>query len=192
MARTKGDELLSRRAFVGKLAAGAAAAGAVATIGGRAEARTAGATDAATGTAPRAAAAVAETAAPLAEAPAPWELLRPLSAGAALAHGWTVTEVSPVRAGASVVTLRHAQGATRRVHLCRKGAVPAGLVHTERYDLVVMNGGAGDLPTEEGLAQAVAALAHAVAANEATQAEPVALLAHAERVERFAAGAKLR
>ena len=185
--------MLSRRAFVGKLAAGAAAAGAVASLGSRAQARTTGA----------GAAAVAEPAAPVAAAsataptaaasvPAPWELLAPLTAGAEVAPGWTVAELSPVAAGSSVVTLRSAQGRTQRVHLCRNGGTPAGLVHTERYDLVVMNGGAGDLPTDEGLAQAVAALAHAVARNEAAQPVAGELLAHAERVARYGTDAKLR
>ena len=57
-------------------------------------------------------------------------------------------------------------------------------MYTERLDLVVMNGGQGDLPTEEGLAQAVAEVAHVLAANEGDrQQEPVvtALLPHAER-----------
>jgi hypothetical protein len=58
-------------------------------------------------------------------------------------------------------------------------------------DLVVMNEGAGDLPTEEHLAQAVAALAHVVAANEHSVPDRLFtdLLPHAERVERFAAAA---
>ena len=51
-----------------------------------------------------------------------------------------------------------------------------------------MNGGVGDLPTEEGLAQAVAEVAHVLAANEPNRRhEPVvtALLPHAERVRQF-------
>jgi len=56
-------------------------------------------------------------------------------------------------------------------------------------DLVVMNEGHGELPTEERLGQAVAQLAHAVARNEAKA--PAAVLAeflpHRERVRRFAA-----
>ena len=197
MARSNGeDTTLSRRAFVGKLAAGAVAAGTVATIAGRASARTTGAAGtAAASAAPSGAASATEavaTTAEVASAPAPWELLRPLTAGAPLAHGWTVAELSPVEAGSCVVTLRNAQGTPRRVHLCRNGGTPAGLVYTERYDLVVMNGGTGELPTDEGLAQAVAALAHAVAGNERAHAEPGPLLAHAERVERFASSAKLR
>jgi hypothetical protein len=68
-------------------------------------------------------------------------------------------------------------------------------VYTKRFDLVVMNGGQGDLPTDEGFAQAVAEVAHVLANNEAGwQQGPVvgSLLPHAERVERFAGTARLR
>jgi hypothetical protein len=87
------------------------------------------------------------------------------------------------------VTLENERGRTHRVHVCRNDGSPQGLVYTSRLDLVVMNGGQGDLPTEEGLAQAVAALAHVVAANEAKMPAGLFtdLLPHAERVQRFAA-----
>jgi hypothetical protein len=128
-------------------------------------------------------------------APPPWELLSPLVAGAVLAHGWRLADVSPVRDGSCVVTLRSERGRSHRAHLCRNDGTPQGLVHTRRLDLVVMNGGHGDLPTEEGLAHAVAALAHVAAANEAKAPDRALadLLPHAERVRRFAsADGKLR
>ncbi|MBX3025678.1 hypothetical protein KF840_12295 [bacterium] len=126
-------------------------------------------------------------------AAAPWGLLAPLAAGAAVGEGWQVAELGPVQAGASVLTLAHASGRTRRIHLCRNGGAPVGLVHTGAVDLVVMNGGAGEEPTEESLAQAVATVAHAVARNEAAaDVAAVGLLAHAERLERFGASAQLR
>jgi hypothetical protein len=68
------------------------------------------------------------------------------------------------------------------------------LVYTSHVDLIVMNGGQGDLPTEEGMGQAVAAVAHAIAANESAPSQaPVlaALMPYAQRVERVAS-AKLR
>ena len=121
--------------------------------------------------------------------PAPWELVSPLAAGAPLAHGWRLAALGPVQDGACVVTLQNGRGRARRVHLCRNGGRPQGLVYTRRVDLVVMNEGAGDLPTEESLAQAVAALAHVVAANERMMPSQLFtdLLPHAERVQRFAA-----
>ena len=121
--------------------------------------------------------------------PPPWELVRPLVAGSLVAHGWRLVDLSPVREGSCVVTLANARGRTRRVHLCRNDGDPQGLVYTRRLDLVVMNEGHGDLPTEERLAQAVAELSHAVAANEAKVPQRVFadLLPHAERLQRFAA-----
>jgi hypothetical protein len=62
------------------------------------------------------------------------------------------------------------------------------LVYTRRFDLVVMNGGRGDLPTEEGFARAVAELGHVLATNEndPRQGTLVAsLLPQAERLRRF-------
>jgi hypothetical protein len=121
----------------------------------------------------------------------PWELLSPLASGAVLAHGWRLADLGPVRDGSCVVTLENARGRARRIHLCRNDGTPQGIVYTRRVDLVVMNEGAGDLPTEEPLAQAVAELAHVVAANEGTASEALFtdLLPHAERVQRFAAAA---
>ena len=100
-------------------------------------------------------------------APPPWDLVRPLVAGSLVAHGWRLVDLGPVRDGSCVVTLANARRRSRRVHLCRNDGDPQGIVYTRRLDLVVMNEGHGDLPTEERLAQAVAQLAHAVAANEA-------------------------
>jgi hypothetical protein len=122
-------------------------------------------------------------------APAPWELVRPLAAGSMLAYGWRLADLGPVRDGSCVVTLHNERGRSRRVHLCRNDGTPQGLVYTRRADLVVMNEGNGDLPTEERLAQAVAALAHVVAANEGMMTDHLFtdLLPHAERVQRFAA-----
>jgi hypothetical protein len=100
-----------------------------------------------------------------------------------------------VQHGACVATLTNARGRSYRVHVCRNDGTPRGLIYTRRLDLVVMNAGRGDLPTEEGLAQAVARLAHVVAKNERTMAEGVfaELMPHAERMRRFAtAEAQLR
>jgi len=101
-----------------------------------------------------------------------------------------VAALSGVEAGSCVLTLQHASGRTQRVHVCRHDGRPAGMVYTDTLDLLVMNDGAGETPTDEGLAQAVATVAHAVARNAG--AAPAELLAHAERLERFAATARLR
>jgi len=126
-------------------------------------------------------------------APGPWELLSPLVAGATVGHGWRVTELSAVTNGSCVLTLENARGRAHRVHLCGNAGSPQGLVFTNHLDLVVMNGGQGDLPTDEGFAQAVAAVAHVLASNERGEAEVLAtLLPHAERVSRFTGAAQLR
>ncbi len=186
--------MLSRRAFVGRLAAGAAAVSAGAAAVGRASALVREPENPAARPAERDAARLEPPVAAPTEvsAPPPWELLAPLRAGATVGEGWQVTGLSPVVHGAAVLTLADARGRIARVHVCRNDGTPQGLVYTEALDFVVMNGGAGDVPTNEGLAQAVAAVAHAAAANERRVAAVAALQPHAERLERFASSAKLR
>jgi hypothetical protein len=123
-----------------------------------------------------------------ASAPPPWQLLAPFAAGSTVAHDWRLVDLTPVRDGSAVATLQNARGRAHRIHLCRNDGTPQGVIHTRRVDLVVMNEGYGERPTEEHFGQAVAALAHAVAANETTVTADVlaGLLPHAERVERFA------
>ena len=208
--------MLSRRALVGKLAAGAASA-AVAWAAGvkragaaspRREAHTPLGSAPGEGAVPvpdvpevkvpvpGVGVAVVDAGSPLTlSALPPWELVRPLALGSMVAHGWRVAELTGVVDGTCVLTLRHTQGRTHRIHLCRNDGRPHGLVYTPGLDLVVMNGGQGDLPTDEGLAQAVAEVAHVLAANEGGRPHEVAaLLPHAERLRRYAAaaGARLR
>jgi len=195
--------MLSRRALVGKFAAGAAVA--LAAGAGRASAALArGEVNPPTGGEPGEGLLAhgpegpkgpdgtgVNPPAPV-SAPPPWELLHPLAMGSVVAHGWRVAELTGVTDGACVLTLRNERGRAYRVHLCRNDGRPQGLVYTDRFDLVVMNGGQGDLPTEEGLAQAVAEVAHVLAANEdAGQQAPVvaALLPQAERLRLFSAPA---
>jgi hypothetical protein len=186
---------LSRRDFVGRLAAGAAA---IAASAGVAQAISTGSTDesdsASSGSEPVArhdAPQTAEHVAASAPAPAaPWELLRPLAVGSTLAHGWRIADLGPVAEGSCVLTLRNGSDRERRIHICRNDGSPQGIVHTTRFDLLVMNGGQGELPTDEGLAQAVAEVAHALAANEGDHRhQPIvtALLPQAERAQRVAA-----
>jgi len=138
---------------------------------------------------PSAESAPAEVASAPVASPPPWELVSPLAAGSVVAHGWRLSDLSPVRDGSCVVTLQNKRGRLQRIHLCRNDGHPQGLVYTRRVDLVVMNEGYGELPTDERLAQAVAELSHTVAANETTVPRRVFadLLPHAERVRRFAA-----
>ncbi len=183
--------MLSRRELIGKAAVGAAAAMAVGGAVGTAMAATR----------PRRASDAPEhptegpakeppapSAARAAEAPAPWALVAPFRAGAVVAHDWHLADLTPVRDGSAVVTLATPRGRTHRIHLCRNDGTPQGMIYTRRVDLVAMNEGYGELPTDEHFGQAVAALAHAIAANEGAMADDVfaALVPHAERVARYA------
>jgi hypothetical protein len=209
------NPVLSRRSFVGKLAAGAAAVSTMAV--GRAQAmlpKRAAASGGAHGSlgaaepempvgsavavAPPAAAPVPVEAprepVEVTEAP-PWGLVRPLAMGSVVSHGWRLVGLRGVADGSCVLSLMNERGRTHRVHLCRNNGDPKGLVYTKHFDLVVMNGGQGDLPTEEGLAQAVAELAHVLAANEGDlrhRSLVTALLSQGERVRRFTTAAQLR
>ena len=119
--------------------------------------------------------------------PPPWHLLKPLGVGSVVAQGWRVADLTPVQDGACVVTLQNKAGRAHRIHLYSNDGSPQGIIYTRRVDLVLMNEGAGTLPTEEGLAQAVAELAHVVAANEGRAADVAELTSHAERLRRYAA-----
>lgn len=189
--------MLSRRDLVGKLAAGTAAV-CVAGVAGKSLASTHSGASADTGNPPSGDAPapfawnepVVDAGAPTTlSAPVPWDLVRPLALGSTVANGWHLAAMSGAVDGSCVVTLENARGRAHRVHLCRNDGRPQGLVYTKRFDLIVMNEGEGDLPTEESLAQAVAELAHVLAANENDRRHEsvvTALLPQAERVRMFA------
>lgn len=198
---TPEESALSRRAFVSKLAVGAAGAAVVTAVTAGTAAALSKTTDASESLRPTDTAAPALASAaegrpePVASTPAPWGLLHPMALGAEAANGWRVAGLTDIVDGSCVLTLENARGRTQRVHICRNDGTPRGLVYTKQIDLVVMNGGQGDLPTEESMGQAVAAIAHAVADNEGSARQAAvlaAMLPHSERVERFASAAKLR
>ena len=195
---------LSRRAFVGKVATkGAAGVAALALTRGAAQAALAhreeprseaispqtgaGSGGAGSGGAVEALREISET------APAPWQLLRPLAVGSAVTPHWKVVELTGVRAGACALTLENDNGRQQRLHICRNDGRPHGLVYTARFDLVAMNGGRGDMPTEESFGQAVAEIAHVIARNEVGHGEVAGeLLPQRERERQFASTARLR
>jgi hypothetical protein len=200
--------MLSRRDLVGKLAVGAA--GVVALAASGVQAKAAVGTRAIEGrlrrndeplddevsmvaeiVQPEAAAEVEAPPAIAASSP-PWELLKPLTLGSSVAYGWRIADFTGVIGGACVLTLRNERGRVQRVHICRNDGQPQGFVYTRKLDLVVMNGGRGDLGTEENLAQAVAAVAHVVAANEGRVDHAVfgALLPHTQRLRQYSAASE--
>lgn len=189
--------MLSRRDLVGRLAAGTAAAVCATGMTGVSFAATRRDAD------PRGqeesnapGQQIVDAEAPATEqAQAPWELLSPLALGAVVSNGWTAAGLTGVVDGSCVLTLRNQRGREHRIHLCRNEGRPEGLVYTDRFDLLVMNGGRGDVPTEEGLAQAVAAVAHVLAKNETSRhLDPVMthLMPQAERVSKFSGSADRR
>ena len=188
--------MLSRRELIGKAAVGAAAAVAVGGAVGTAMAATRPRRDSEEPEHPDAAESpgngpadkVGPPRASTDAAPPPWALLAPYRAEAVVAHDWRLVDLTPVRDGSAVVTLANPRGRAHRIHLCRNDGHPQGLIYTRRIDLVAMNQGYGELPTDEHFGQAVAALAHAIAANEGAMTDDVfaALVPHAERVGRYA------
>lgn len=123
---------------------------------------------------------VGDVAPAVSEGPAPWWVFEPLSAGSTLGLGWSLEDVGRVIRGASVITLRHDDGPSARVHLCRNAGRPVGLAHTSLFDFVLMNGGDGDKRSEEALGRVILGLANAVRDKELA-AVPV-LEAHDERL----------
>lgn len=127
---------------------------------------------------------------PLPPVPAasPAWLVHPLQPGTPLGLGWSLGAVHPPERGAVVVELT--QGARlARVHVCQHQGQPRGLAHTEWLDLLLMDGGTGQSPTEEGLGRVVRALAQVIRQNElrpGAEAQIAALMTHGDRVARFA------
>lgn len=118
---------------------------------------------------------------------APWALVAPYGAGDAIG-AWTLARLTAPDHGAVVLELT--DGArVARVHVCARSEPPRGLASTDRFDLLVMNGGDGATPSDEPLARAVTALAAVIESNtdDAVQTHPelAALLTHPERVQAF-------
>lgn len=122
---------------------------------------------------------------------APWCLIAPLSKGSNVGKGWRIGALSPLEAGASVLTLHHPTRGTARVHLCARRGLGQGLTHTHLLDLILMDGGAGDLRTQEGLARVVTGIGKRIAKNELGAVDEETLdamsrmLTHKERMAIF-------
>lgn len=116
---------------------------------------------------------------------APWWLFAPLQAGASVGLGWRLTALSPIERGAAVLTLTQVgtPGAEARVHLCAHHGQPRGLAHSALFDLVLMDGGQGNKPTDEGLGRVLLGLAARLRRTEQSgELTAVArLLTHGER-----------
>jgi hypothetical protein len=126
----------------------------------------------------------------LAGSDAPWWLLAPTRSGSSIGVGWQVEDLAPVEAGATILTLSHRSGRIARVHICARHGRARGLAHTGLFDLVLMDGGQGDQPTEEGLGRALQQLARQMRRNElavddSALVQVVDLEPHSARVARY-------
>jgi hypothetical protein len=120
----------------------------------------------------------------------PWWLISPLTAGQQVGPTWSVGNLEVVREGAAVLTLVTGDERQARVHICAHEGRPRGLVHTALFDLVLMDGGQGDRPTDESLGRVLMQLGRHIRRNEirsddAQIGSVTGLLSHDERVALF-------
>lgn len=122
---------------------------------------------------------------------APWWLLSPLQSGARLSGGWRLADLSAVERGAAVVSLEHSERGRVNVHLCSHGGKPQGVAFTRLFDLILMDGGQGDQPTDPALGRVLVHLARRVRKHELSHdgelAQVARMLTHAERVALYGA-----
>ena len=120
---------------------------------------------------------------------APWWLIHPLHKSETIGLGWSVSNMGPVHQGAAILELSHRTGQTARVHICTYEGKPKGLAHTALFDLILMDGGRGDKPTEETIGRVLLTLADIIAENEirdeADLSKVTRMLTHTERVELY-------
>ena len=118
----------------------------------------------------------------------PWSLMHPVQNGMCVGKGWSVTDLSPVKDGAAVLTLSHSTHGRARVHICARKGKGAGLTHSHLLDFVLMDGGDGDKRTQENLGRIIVGIAQRVSKNElgAVDADTIdamsRMLTHEERM----------
>jgi hypothetical protein len=99
-------------------------------------------------------------------AEAPWCLMDPIAKGTCVGKGWSVTNLSPVENGASVLSLSHATQGKASVHICARKGLNSGLAHSHLLDIVLMDGGNGDKRTQENLGRVIMGIAKRISKNE--------------------------
>lgn len=129
-----------------------------------------------------------------AETPAPWQLFSPVQRGEEIAHGWSIAGLTGAVAGAYNLRLANADGRAATVHVCLKDEYSSGVVQSDLFDLVLMNGGEANADSEEDLAQVLTVVTEHMKNNEAfLSAEALApLMSHEDRVAKFANDPKLQ
>ena len=120
---------------------------------------------------------------------APWWLLSPLTIGSSVGKGWKVKSLGSIEQGASILTLQNVDKREYNVHICVHDGMPKGLAYTEFLDLVLMDGGQGDRPTDEAFGRVLLGIAKRIRHNELESQESFDELArletHSERVGRY-------
>ena len=120
------------------------------------------------------------------EAKTPWWLLRPLKEGSKVGLGWQIQSLGAVERGAAILGLIHTSGTVARVHICTYENQPRGLAHSAPFDLILMDGGRGEKPTEETIGRVLLTLGDIIRENELgddADLERVSrMLSHSERV----------
>jgi len=122
---------------------------------------------------------------------APWWLLEPLSPGDHVGSGFSVEDLSPVRGGAAVLTLRHPVRGTLSIHICSHEGQPQGYAYSEFFDLIVMDGGRGSGSVDPQVAAMFQHIAFQLRNNElrddhAAQMRDIErMMTHRERVAVF-------
>jgi len=124
--------------------------------------------------------------------PPPWWLLRPLSEGMTLRHGWVLRSLDPIRDGSTVLTLNQ-DAESLRIHICLHDGAPRGFAPTELFDLIVIDHGQGVRTVPIDLASNLRLLQRVISDNELRRIRPEELsgisqfMTHTDRVSIFGA-----
>ena len=122
---------------------------------------------------------------------APWWLLDPLAAGDELGEGWVIADLSRVRKGAAILVIEHPEHGQLDIHICSHDGVPRGYVHTELFDLIVMDGGRGESKIGPAFLEVLKHIADQILSNElrddadAHLQDIERMMTHHERVHTF-------
>ena len=104
-----------------------------------------------------------------------------------MGEGWFLSNLSPIERGASVLTFQKKDGEVARVHMCAHFGTPKGIASTRFLDFLLMDGGKGNTPSNEGLGRVILSLAARVEESETLLVEELQakLQTHEERLFRY-------
>ena len=112
--------------------------------------------------------------------PGLWALIAPFKAGDELGFGWRIEALGLTDRGTAQLVLAHAGGKRKpRVDVCRRVGAPRAVAHTKDLDLMLMNGAAGSMRSDEALGRALIAFAARLQTSPQSK-ELASLMAHDE------------